>query len=298
MSSGFDNTTSGIFGHSVIGHGWVSEITTLFLPGTDKDAVSSMYDTSGDNFFVGDIPVSVSGRIVFGFTDLVLYTVSNDLVNDTIPATTTDLIVAPEFDLVLWEDAPACRVPERWFITKDIIAVPVFEIAVWPWVLPNAAPVWEDPRVGSWTTCLDSAPLPAEMASGSWAKNAAGQLSAVTRHLRQASTGTIGIWSVSLAIRALTVTFGLGLCLLVLGAMLWSTLTTSWYNTGLGNGISLAALEVAEFGLNYFSVRAIRAVTCSTEPVLIRLPSAARPPCNPSAAPRISRITVNRRGPF
>ncbi|KAI0733090.1 hypothetical protein C8Q72DRAFT_40852 [Fomitopsis betulina] len=244
---GSDNTTSGILGHSVIGHEWISDITPLFFSSTTKDTVSSIYDSSTD---ISGTPVSANGRIIHSFTDLLLYTVDIDLVNDTVPATTTDLIVAPKYDLILWEDAPMCTVSERWFITRDIIALPVYEIAVWPWVLPNSASVWKGPHLGSWTTWLDPAPLLAEKASGPWAKNMADQLSAVTRCLRQRSNSAIGTWSIS---RALTLVFGLGLYLLVVGVMLWSTLATSWYNTGLGNGVSLAALEVAQFGLNYFS---------------------------------------------
>ena len=132
VHSGFDNTASGILGYSVFGHQWVSDPTALFFGGTIKGGISSMYRTSGGVFFVNDVPVSVNGRIVFGFTDLVLYTVSNDLVNDSMPATTTDVMVAPNFDLVLREDAHACTVPDKWFITKDIIALPVYEIAAWP----------------------------------------------------------------------------------------------------------------------------------------------------------------------
>ena len=253
-------------------------MTSLFFPDSSGGTVSSMYDSSGDILFVGDIPVSVNGHIVFGFTDLVLYTVSNDLVNDSMPATTTDLIVAPKFDLILSEDAQTCTVRDRWFITKDIVAFPIYEIASWPWVLSHdIVSLWEHPRFDSRTVWLDPTPI-SEKTSGSWAKNAAGRLSAVTRLIRRASSGTLGMGSVSLSVRALTVALGLGLYLLVAGAMLWSTLAASWYNTGLGDGVSLAVLEVVLFGLTYCSVRAI--VICLLESVLTWMLSIARSSCS------------------
>lgn len=283
--SGSDNTTSGILGHLVIGREWISDITPLFFSSTTKDTVSSIYDPSTG---ISGTPVSVNGPIIYSFTDL-----PPDLVNDTVPATTTDLIVAPKYDLILWEDAPMCTVSERWFITRDIIALPVYEIAVWPWVLPNSAPVWKGLHLGSWTTWLDPAPLPAENTSGPWAKNVAGQLSAVTRCLRQRSNSAIGTWSIS---RALTLVFGLGLYLLVVGIMLWSTLATSWYNTGLGNGVSLAALEVAQFGLNYFSVSAIVVFHLNhTHIFVVRSPSIPQFILNtvhPSSRYRLSKKTT------
>ena len=297
--SGFDNTTSGILGYSVIGHEWVSDITTLFYGGTTKDGVSSIYDTSGDIFFVANIPVSVNGRIVFGFTDLVLYTVDNDLVNDSMPATTTDLIVAPKYDLILWEDAQMCTFSDRWFITKDIIALPVYEVAVWPWDLSNVVSLWQDPRLDYRTVLLDSDPVPAETASASLGKNAAGRLSGVTRLVRQGSKGTLGMWSVRLAVRALTLALGLGLYLLVVGAMLWSTLAASWYYTGIGDGVSLAALEAAILGWNYFSVSAI--VICSVKSMLTWRPSVAcssRILFGTKRTYRLYRSILNRRRPF
>ncbi|KZT68881.1 hypothetical protein DAEQUDRAFT_304766 [Daedalea quercina L-15889] len=234
--SGFDNTTSGILGYSVIGHEWVSDVRGFF---GGISVFIGAHESSNNIAFVND--TSPDGYTVLGFTDLVIHMVLNDLNGTGVyeqPATTTDIIVAPKYELILWKDAQMCTIPARWLTTKDLIVAPAFELAIW--VPPNTCLLCERPRPKPFL--LGRAP-----AQVWW--NTDTRKAAVTRLLRL--KGTLGIRAVGLITRVISLALGYGIYLLVVGAMLWSALTTSWYNTGIGYGVSLAVLGIANVGLSF-----------------------------------------------
>ncbi|KAH9835172.1 uncharacterized protein C8Q71DRAFT_764515 [Rhodofomes roseus] len=240
--SGFGNTTSGLLGYSFIGHELVSDMMAFVFGG--NIAPMSATEASDQIAFVNDTS-SVHGYTVYGFTDLVLHLVNDVPDNIGAPkvlATTTDIIVAPKYELMLWE-APMCTVCPGEFLTKNLFDAPAPELVVY--VPPN--------------TCLlsDLHPLPAStdaMPHALKAPRRLGYLGTMLLRLLRLS-GALGTPKVSLTVGATAHLSGYGLYLLVVGAMLWSTLTTSWYNIGIGCGVPLAVLEGARIGLNFYLPR-------------------------------------------
>ncbi|KAH9933932.1 uncharacterized protein B0H18DRAFT_982826, partial [Fomitopsis serialis] len=189
--SGFDDTTSGMLDYSVmvLGHGMVSNVATLFFGDVRQPRLRQRH-------------LSVHGYTVYGFTDLVLHLVREDPDNTGIleqSATTTDIIVAPKYELILWSDAHLSPIPEPSLMTKDLIVAPAFELAVW--VPQNTCLICEAPRPQAQPVLLDAAPRVPEL----------------ELHIVGLTLGTAAQVS------------GHGLFSL-------SVITTSWYNTGIGCG--------------------------------------------------------------
>lgn len=219
----------------VLGHEMVSNAATLFFGGGIVPITT--LEMSDNLAFVNDIS-SVHGYTVYGFTDLVLHLVREDPDNTGIleqPATTTDIIVAPKYELILWSEAQMPPIPEAVLTTKALIV----------WVPQNACLLCEAPRPQS--ILLDAAPRVPEL-EASYRKDV--PATGLLRLLRL--SGVFGIRRVNLALGTAAQVSGHGLNLLVVGAMLWSVLTTSWYNTGIGCGVPLAVLGAAQIGLNFF----------------------------------------------
>ncbi|TFY67114.1 hypothetical protein EVJ58_g1847 [Rhodofomes roseus] len=240
--SGLGNTTSGLLGYPFIGQELVSDMMALVF---GNIAPMSVLEASDQIAFVNDTS-SVHGYTVYGFTDLVLHLV-NDLPDNTsapeVLATTTDIIVAPKYELMLWE-APMCTICPGEFMTKNLLDAPAPELVVY--VPPNTC------RLSDLRPL--SASLDTQAALGSLkASRRLGYLGTVLlRVLRLSGSGTLGTPKVSLTVGAAAHLPGYGLYLLVVGAMLWSTLTTSWYNIGIGCGVPLAVLEGTRIGLDFF----------------------------------------------
>ncbi|KAH9836372.1 uncharacterized protein C8Q71DRAFT_762163 [Rhodofomes roseus] len=244
--SGLGNTTSGLLGYPFIGQELVSDMMALVF---GNIAPMSVLEASDQIAFVNDTS-SVHGYTVYGLTDLVLHLVNDDPDNTGAPgpkvlATTTDIIIAPKYELMLWE-APMCTICPGEFMTKNLLDAPAPELVVY--VPPNTC------RLSDLRPL--SASLDTQAALGSLkASRRLGYLGTVLlRVLRLSGSGTLGTPKVSLTVGAAAHLPGYGLYLLVVGAMLWSTLTTSWYNIGIGCGVPLAVLEGTRIGLDFFMV--------------------------------------------